>query len=176
MNKPFTFRKPLPQLLALSMLIPLMIAIPVSGQGNRRSSTGKGGIIEQAAWLQGAWCMQSKQGIILETWEQLNDSVYAGRSYYITGKDTVPAETISLQQRSGKLYYIPTVNNQNEGKPVNFAATTVADDHFVFENPGHDFPQKISYTRISPDSMVVEISGISKGKQHSIKFPMKRLK
>ena len=44
----------------------------------------------------------------------------------------------------------------------------------MFENPGHDFPKKISYTKITNDSLVAEISGQQQGKPASEKFAMKK--
>jgi hypothetical protein len=44
----------------------------------------------------------------------------------------------------------------------------------VFENPKHDYPQKITYRQITKDSMVATISGIQQGKPSSDSYPMKR--
>ncbi|WP_114938977.1 DUF6265 family protein [Mucilaginibacter endophyticus] len=132
--------------------------------------------IRQAKWLIGSWKNQSAKTLDIETWKKLNDSIFLGRSYSLAGADTVSSEHIRLEQHSGKLYYIPTVKNQNDGKAVTFTLTSVDSKHLVFENPEHDFPQKITYTQISKDSLVAEISGIRKGKQKAIPFPMKRVK
>ncbi|MDT3404332.1 DUF6265 family protein [Mucilaginibacter terrae] len=130
-------------------------------------------LANHAAWLLGTWQNKSPQGLLVEKWQKLNDSTYTGKSYFLAGKDTAFTESIVLEQRGGKLYYIPTVKNQNDGKPVKF---TQAGKGLVFENPAHDFPQRITYTQIKPDSLVAEISGMSKGKFKSEKFPMGRVK
>ena len=45
----------------------------------------------------------------------------------------------------------------------------------IFENPEHDFPQRVIY-RLQPDGLLVgRIEGISKGKPRAIDFPMKRV-
>ena len=49
-------------------------------------------------------------------------------------------------------------------------------DTIVFENPQHDFPQIISYTKINADSLVAEISGSKNGQELKQTFPMKRVK
>jgi len=46
----------------------------------------------------------------------------------------------------------------------------------VFENPKHDYPQKISYSQIIKDSIVIQISGIQQGKSSSTKYSMKKTK
>jgi hypothetical protein len=45
-----------------------------------------------------------------------------------------------------------------------------------FENRKHNYPQKISYTQISKDSLVTEISGMQSGKLSSEKYIMLRTK
>lgn len=132
--------------------------------------------IKNASWLIGTWKHQSPRGSSTEIWHKLNDSTYTAKSYVLRGTDTLSTESIRLEQHGGNLYYIPTVKNQNAGKAVTFKLTTPATGQLVFENPEHDFPQKITYTPIKPDSLLAEISGSYKGKERAIKFPMKKEK
>ena len=134
----------------------------------------KTNLIAQAKWVIGSWKNQSAKTLDMETWKKLNDSTLLGINYSLAGADTVSSERICLQQRRGKLYYIPIVRNQNGGKAVTFTLTSSNNKHLVFENPEHDFPQKITYTQITNDSLVAEISGTRKGRQKAIQFPMKR--
>jgi hypothetical protein len=130
--------------------------------------------LENASWLLGRWENNSADGNFSEVWERSNDSVFAGYSLVIIGKDTVSSETILLEQRGSSLFYVPTVSGQNDGQAVRFQLTTQSENLLVFENPAHDFPQTITYTRIAPDSLVAKISGLMNGKSHSRDFPMKR--
>lgn len=132
--------------------------------------------LPKANWLLGDWENQTKEGLMIETWEQQNDSTFFGYSYFLIGKDTVSTEKISLVQEGEELFYIPTVGNQNEGKPIRFKKTLATAQQLVFENPAHDFPQKITYTQINKDSLVAEISGLMEGQQRSQAFPMGRKK
>lgn len=132
--------------------------------------------LQRAIWLKGAWQNKSNGRISIEEWHQSNDSTLVGLSYFISGKDTTLTETINIQSRNGNLFYIPVVVNQNNNEPVYFRLTAATDTKLVFENPEHDFPQKISYTRIGRDSLVAEISGSIKGKMKARQFPMKKVK
>lgn len=132
--------------------------------------------LEKANWLLGEWQNNSPEGNATEVWEKENDSTFVGKSYFVIGKDTVSSETISLEQNGKQLFYIPTVKDQNAGQPVKFTLTSSKSNQLIFENPKHDFPQKISYTQITNDSLLAEISGIMNGKQNSQKFPMTRVK
>jgi hypothetical protein len=108
--------------------------------------------ISHAKWLIGNWKNQSAKTLDIETWKKLNDSTFVGRSYSLAGADTVSSEHIRIEQHKGKLYYIPRVKNQNGGKAVTFTLTSADNKHLMFENPEHDFPQKITYTQISKNS------------------------
>ncbi|MGV3630345.1 MAG: DUF6265 family protein [Bacteroidota bacterium] len=132
--------------------------------------------LQKASWFLGNWENNFPEGRATESWTQANDSTYTGSSFVVIGKDTVSSETIRLEERTGKLLYIPTVSDQNKGKEVVFTMTSSSSKKLVFENPGHDFPQKITYTKIGKDSLVAEISGRMDGKLHTEPFPMSRAK
>ncbi|OGO76924.1 MAG: hypothetical protein A2Y23_08810 [Clostridiales bacterium GWB2_37_7] len=132
--------------------------------------------LKKTEWLLGAWQKQSAKGILTESWLQLNDSTFIGRSFFVSGGDTLSSESIRLEQRNNKLYYIPTVADQNEGKAITFVKTSMTDSAVIFENPEHDFPQKIEYRFQKPDSLIAEISAIINYSQKSIVFRMGKTK
>ncbi|MGK6352442.1 DUF6265 family protein [Parapedobacter sp. DT-150] len=132
--------------------------------------------IKKAEWLIGTWENKTPKGSLYESWSQSNDSGFIGKSYFLNDKDTAMFETIQLVEKEQKLYYIVSVANQNDGLPVSFASTTITDNVLVFENPQHDFPQVITYTKINSDSLVAEISGIRNGQERKQTFPMKRIR
>ncbi|MBN8865458.1 MAG: hypothetical protein J0H92_18940 [Sphingobacteriales bacterium] len=132
--------------------------------------------IKKAGWLIGTWENKTQRGSLFETWIPLNENEFSGKSYMVKDKDTMVFETIRLLQEKEQLFYIPVVKNQNEGQPVRFALKSISENSLVFENPVHDFPQLISYTRITSDSLLAEISGTRNGQPRSQRFPMKKVK
>lgn len=130
--------------------------------------------ISKAQWLLGTWENRTKKGSVYETWTKAGEDVFSGRSYMLKDKDTMVFENIRLVQEAGRLVYIPVVKEQNKGQAVRFELKSVSDNELVFENPAHDFPQLIRYTRITSDSLVAEISGTVKGSLRKQSFPMKR--
>ncbi|MCY1518927.1 hypothetical protein D9M68_536620 [compost metagenome] len=132
--------------------------------------------ITKAEWLIGTWENKTMRGNIYESWVKTNDKVLTGKSYLKREKDTIVFENLQLIQEKEGLVYIPIVKNQNGGLPVRFTAKTISETQLVFENPKHDFPQVISYTKITPDSLVAEISGLRNGQPRKQTFPMKRIK
>ena len=140
------------------------------------SDANKNEKIRAASWLLGNWENKSADGNLTENWEKVNDSTFQAQSYYIKEKDTVHFESITLQQKGENLTYTATVKGQNNDKPVTFKLKTATDKQLAFENLKHDYPQKISYTQITPDSLVAKISGIQQGKPSSEQFSMKKIK
>jgi hypothetical protein len=132
--------------------------------------------IKAANWLLGNWENKAADGTLTEYWKKVNDSTFQAQSYFVKEKDTLHFESITLQQKGEVLTYTATVEGQNDDKPVAFKLTTATEKQMVFENPKHDYPQKISYTQITPDSLVAKISGIQQGKPSSEQFSMKKIK
>jgi hypothetical protein len=130
--------------------------------------------IAENDWLLGKWENKSDEGNLFESWKKVNDSLFIGESYFIKGKDTLHFEKIQMKQKGEALFYIATVKGQNNDKPVTFKYNDTIQKLLVFENPKHDFPQKIMYSQITKDSIVIQISGIQQGKPSSDRFSMKK--
>lgn len=142
----------------------------------KSSESNKFEKIKGANWILGNWESKSADGNLTETWKKVNDSTFHANSYFIKEKDTLHFESITLQQRGEELTYSAAVQGQNNDKPVAFKLTTATEKQMIFENLKHDYPQKISYTQISPDSLVAKISGIQQAKPSSEQFSMKKIK
>ena len=120
--------------------------------------------IEHFNWLVGTWKSSSQNTVIYETWVKTGHNIFSGNSFALSEKDTLFSEKIALQQIGNDLYYTPTVNNQNEGKPVPFKFIENNNGEFIFENKEHDFPQRIIYKNPQPDFLCARIEGLKNGK------------
>jgi hypothetical protein len=156
------------------LLITILISCKKSDSGD--SDSNEKDKVRTAHWLIGSWEFKSTEGILSESWKKVNDSTFQGQSYLIKAKDTVHFEMITLEQKGEELTYLTTILGQNDDKPISFILTEATEKQLVFENPTHDYPQKISYNHISKDSLVTEISGLQSGKPSSEKYLMKRRK
>lgn len=160
---------------ALLLILIASCQSPQSAENNVVASTTYNEI-NKAYFFIGEWENREKDGVMIESWQKLNDSVYAGKSYFVSGKDTVMSEKITLEQRGKELYFIPTVKGQNSNQPVEFKLTESSPTHLVFENLEHNFPTTISYTLITKDSLLAEISGMMDKNTTTHQFPLKRVK
>lgn len=129
-----------------------------------------------ARFLLGCWQNKIGNEPMYEEWQKVNDTLYAGKSYFILEKDTVLLETMQVTAAKGTMLFTAVTKNQNDEKPVDFIRNQRYPETLLFENLEHDFPQKTSYHAITNDSMYAEIEGISKGQQKTIGFPFHRLK
>ena len=153
----------------LCLLVTVMLLTIGCEKKVRKANTLK---IEKASWLLGRWENNSPGGNLSESWKKVNDSTFFGESHFVINSDTVFAETVQLEDRGGSLFYIVTVAGQNDEKPVSFKLTASTAE-LVFENPAHDFPNKIAYKQVGTDSLVATISGIKDGEEKQEIFKMK---
>ena len=149
----------------------VLLALMVSCQNKSEKKFDK---IEKLNWLVGSWEQKLPDGILTETWKKENDSTFSGESYFINPKDTVHFEKIKLHQELEELIYSATVVGQNNDETVDFKLTSAIENTFTFENPAHDYPQKIIYKKVNETNLVATISGKQQGKDTQESYSMKR--
>jgi hypothetical protein len=131
--------------------------------------------LEKMNWLLGNWENEMPEGVLTETWTKENDSTFSGTTYFIINKkDTVHSEAIILTQLNDELVYRPTVKGQNNDESVDFKLISESENSFSFENPKHDYPQKIVYKKVNETSLVATISGIQQEKENIESYEMKK--
>jgi len=128
--------------------------------------------LEKLSWLLGNWENQMPNGTLVENWKKVNDSTYNGESFFINKKDTIHYEYIQLIQNKEEVVYYATVEGQNNEQAIPFILTSEINNIFSFENPKHDYPQKIMYKKINTTHFTATISGNEQGKISSENYPM----
>lgn len=136
------------------------------------SCGSKKACISDFSWLQGKWIGSSDGMDSFEQWESIVGNSMNGIGGAISGKDTVFSEKIKIEQRGEDIFYVPTVK-ENAG-PVDFKFTGLKNDSMVFENPFHDFPQRIVYFKLPDNKLYACIDGLNKGKYSKIGFSYKK--
>lgn len=123
----------------------------------------------------GLWSLETAGGTMYESWYKSNDSTLLGKSYSVKGKDTLLLETVDLVERKGTIMYIPVTADQNDQKPVVFTLAKLDSATYTFENPAHDFPQRIIYKLPVDNLMHAWIEGNSKGVLKRSDYRFKRV-
>lgn len=134
-------------------------------------------IFEEMKALQGVWSMETDRGDRLEIWEVVDDSTMIGRGMRIKkeSRDTVPLETMRLEWRGQGIVYHASVRGQNNEKAIPFDLTEVTEEGvWVFENPRHDNPVKITYWLLDNRELHVETSGKRNGRDSKTEYVFER--
>ncbi|WP_207492051.1 DUF6265 family protein [Aridibaculum aurantiacum] len=124
--------------------------------------------------LVGTWKMETSKGALYEQWVKLNAQEFSGKSYRISGSDTIIMETVQLMKEKEDLVYRVSVPDQNE-QPVSFRLISQSNNKWIFENKMHDFPQRIIYKFVGTDSIAARIEGLVGGTEKSSDFNYKRV-
>jgi hypothetical protein len=132
--------------------------------------------LQKLDWLTGSWQDTSVAMQLTESWEKINDSTYKGNGFGVEKGDTIFIEKLSLISRNNKILYIATVNEHLDGKPVAFELVSDSAQKWIFENPKHDFPQRIIYMHPSENALFARVEGMVNGKLQGEEFNMQRVK
>ena len=122
---------------------------------------------EMPEWLTGAWSREDESGWADEYWTPLRGDMMIGASRSGKGEKLNFWEQMRIQKEDdGAVVFWAVAGDQ---KPVRFEATVSAENTIVFENPDHDYPQRIHYWR-EGNELKAEISLIdgSKAVQFSL--------
>ena len=123
-------------------------------------------------WISGCW---KSEGNVQteEQWTKLEGQSMLGMGRTIANGKTVFHEFLQIRERDDGIFYIAQPNG---GTAVSFKLVKINDSEAVFENPQHDFPQRIAYLRSIDGSLVATIDGEEKGKPKRVEFAMKRVR
>lgn len=126
------------------------------------------------SFLQGTWRTTGGATVAEERWTDEVGGVMLGVSRTLRGDKTLFFEFLRIERRAdGGVYYVA----QPRGNPpTEFKLTSSEGGAFVFENPKHDFPQKITYQKVDGDTVRASISGPRNDKEASESWEFKRVK
>jgi hypothetical protein len=149
-----------------SARIVLLVAVPFAFV----SCLMQQGVFRELKRLEGSWMMKTQKGLLYENWALTSESELRSKSFKVTGNDTTILEHVQLIERKDGIFYIPVVENQNNRQAVSFKLVESAGNRYVFENKLHDYPQRIIYNLIRPDSLVARIEGEKNGQTRGSNF------
>ncbi|HEV3409146.1 MAG TPA: DUF6265 family protein [Chthoniobacterales bacterium] len=128
--------------------------------------------IEELGWLSGCWQSDGDNRQVREQWMKPAGNMMLGMSHTVANGKTREYEFIRIvQEENGDVFFVANPSGQKEAR---FKLMIVTEREARFENPEHDFPQRIIYRR-DGDSLVGRIEGVSKGKERAADFPYKRV-
>ena len=127
----------------------------------------------QFGWLEGIYRFENIAEDTYEEWHMTGGTL-KGRSFKIKNGDTLVNEELEIFKGKDKfIYYIATVKNQNQGRPVYFKLISYEPQRFVFENLEHDFPERIIYIREGKD---IRVTLQGKDVSRTVEFILRKIR
>ncbi len=121
--------------------------------------------------LAGCWEQIRPNGQTTEQWMRPDEGLMLGMSRATRDGRVREYEFLLIRETPTGLDYVARPSGQAE---ATFALKTFTSDEAVFENPTHDFPQRIIYRWSDRDTMTARIEGQTGGQAKSVDFPYKR--
>ena len=147
----------------------LFVLIPIGAFGQEQKATSDG-----LGWMAGCWELTARNGamVISEQWMKPAGGTLIGMSRTVSGDKTVAWEFVRIVTDADGLSYIARPHTSKEETTFKLAKSSQTE--LVFENPAHDFPQRIIYKLLATDKLTARIEGTMNGKTRGTDFPYTR--
>jgi Domain of unknown function (DUF6265) len=127
------------------------------------------GDIDKLDWMAGCHVLETPRVKIEEQWMKPGGGMMLGVNRTIRGGKAVEHEFLRIDAKAGEVVYTGLVGTKGE---TPFRLIAQSDTEVIFENPTHDFPQRIIY-RKTPEGLFARIDGTVNGKERHQDFPFK---
>jgi len=128
--------------------------------------------VSRLSWMSGCWIQIRANGRIEEQWMAPGGGVMLGMSRTLKDGKVREFEFLRIAPGpDGKLGFIAKPSGQPE---ATFPLKEITEDTVVFENPTHDFPQRILYKRVDARTIIGRIEGQIGGHARSMDYPYTR--
>ncbi len=128
--------------------------------------------IADLGWLAGCWSLSANERTVREQWMPPDGDALLGMSRTVAAGRTLEYEFVRIVARDGTLVYVAQPSGQPE---ASFRMRSSGPREVVFENPEHDFPQRIGYRSASDDALTAWIEGKHGDSERRIEFPYHRV-
>lgn len=110
-------------------------------------------------WLTGSWESREGKTASTELWLSPSANIMLGINRTNSNGETKFFEYLRIEKRKGDVYYIASPLGRSS---TEFELKNITENSVLFENPEHDFPQRIYYER-NGDSLSAKIEGVEEG-------------
>ncbi|MFO0931089.1 MAG: DUF6265 family protein [Planctomycetota bacterium] len=119
------------------------------------------------AWLSGTWTGALGRASLEERWGPATGGAMLATSKTVAGGRMVEFEYLRIVERDGGLVYVAQPGGR---PPTEFVATAVDATSATFENPSHDFPQRIRYALGTDGVLTAEIGDLAGKRRMTFTF------
>lgn len=129
--------------------------------------------LEQMNWLVGCFENKTEKQTSEEAWTKAKGGMIFGVGRVFTGDKTIGFEFMRIHEEGEDLFFTSIPSGQKE---ASFKLVSLNASEVVFENPTHDFPQKIIYRKMPNLAIAARIEGKIGDKFKAIDFSFTRTK
>jgi hypothetical protein len=124
--------------------------------------------VEQLAWLTGCWERRTARGaFIQEQWMPPRGGMMMGMARTFVRDTLREYEFVVIREVEGKLRY----EAHPSGQPAaTFPQKVLTDTLVEFEDPAHDYPQRVGYRKAGADSVIAWIDGTTPQGPRKVEF------
>lgn len=130
------------------------------------------GGVKDLAWMAGCWAATGADAGSEEHWLAPAGGTLLGISRTVKNGKTVTHEFMQIRETENGVVFIASPANQ---KTAEFRMISLEGKRVVFENPEHDFPQRVIY-ELRDGNLVGRIEGTRNGKKRAFDYPFTRAK
>ena len=123
--------------------------------------------LDALAWMAGAWSGTSRGIDMEELWTVPKGNSMIGMHRDVGKGRTLGFEFLRIEQQADAIVYLSMPNGRSPATPFSLKEESVM--RVVFENPTHDFPQRIIYWKEGAD-LRARIEGMQDGKEASMEW------
>ena len=129
--------------------------------------------LERLSWLAGCWAAEKGEAGSVEHWLPLAGGPMLGIGRTVGNGRTGEHQFMQIRRDAqGRPVFIAQPSRQKE---ATFLATSIGERAVTFENPAHDFPQRVIYRAVGDSGLAARIEGTRNGASRGIDFPMQRV-
>lgn len=129
--------------------------------------------IADSAWLAGSWVERKDGTVTEEIWLPPGGGMMVAINRTVEPGKRTTFELLRIELRDGRPVYFASPGGQS---PTEFKSTEATAARVVFENPAHDFPQRVLYWHGGKDILFARIEGKIQGKDRSRQWRFERMK
>ena len=142
----------------------LLIALTLVGSMSGRADQAPKVALADLSWMSGSWSGTSSGIEMEEHWTAPKGNSMFGVHRDVAKGRTASFEFLRIEQQGEQIVYLSMPNGRSPATP--FPLKEISGTRVVFENPAHDFPQRVIYWKDGND-LRARIEGTINGKAGS---------
>ena len=168
----FVRRSAGPRTLGGATLVVLAALAALTLPAHRLVARWQGPPVQPLAWLAGCWELRAGARLVEEQWLAPRGGMLLGVGRTTRGDSVVEYEFMRIYTRGDTVVFAATPSGQPAAE---FRGAMPSAELVTFENPAHDFPQRVQYRRVTRDSIVARVEGTQGGMVRGIDYPYRRV-